>query len=57
MTTSPSVVHMCVQWHPLSNYLARFDEMHMNFYQSCSNGFGCKLGYENQKYRFLKKAI
>jgi hypothetical protein len=56
MAIRPSVVHTCVQSHPLSNYLTKCDEIYMTFYQlSCSNGFDCNRRYENPKHRFWKK--
>jgi hypothetical protein len=33
MAIRPSAVHMCVQSHPLNNYLTKCDEIYMTFYQ------------------------
>jgi hypothetical protein len=56
MAIRPSVVHMFVQSHSLSNYLTKCDEIYMTFYQlSCSNGFGCNRGYENPNIDFEKR--
>jgi hypothetical protein len=58
MAIRPSVVHMCVQSHSLSNYLTKCDGIYMTFYQLVVQMVSVAVGdTKTQIIDFEKKAM